>query len=69
MTFYTQEKSEIILVSISELFSEVEKVIFFDEFHFLLQNLGSILQRNNLPSLIMMQKKEKRFSTFVKRKG
>jgi hypothetical protein len=40
MTFNTQEKSEVILVSINKLFSDVERVIFFDEFHFLLQNPG-----------------------------
>jgi hypothetical protein len=40
MTFDTQEKSEVILVSINELFSDVARVIFFDEFHLLLQNPG-----------------------------
>jgi len=54
MTFNTQEKIEVILacaplvpqrvegISIAELFSDVERVIFFDEFHFLLHNPGLI---------------------------
>ncbi len=52
MAFDTQEKREVILacapacapegegISIDELFSDVERVNFFDEFHFLLQILG-----------------------------
>ena len=46
MTKLPQESDEVILacapegISIDELFSDVERVIFFDEFHFLLQNPG-----------------------------
>ncbi len=40
MVYYTQEKSELILVSIDKLFSDVECAIFFVDFHLLMQNPG-----------------------------
>ncbi len=38
--YNTQQKSEVILVSIDELFCDVECGIFFVEFHCLMQNPG-----------------------------
>ncbi len=40
MPYNTQQKSEVILVSIDELFCDVECGIFFVEFHCLIQNPG-----------------------------
>ncbi len=40
MPYNTQQKSEVILVSINELFCDVECSIFFVEFHCLMQNPG-----------------------------
>ncbi len=40
MPYNTQEKSEAILRSIDELFSDVKYGIFFVEFHFLMHNPG-----------------------------